>query len=174
MLSEVDKFLHRQSQERSSLAETIHREEQKQLHFAKPELCPDFEQLLEDNLAQVVNSNEDYNRIQQVNLAKKHREEVQQHAKEMTEDIQGMAEKQRLKALSEIKQLKKAEIAQVFAGNKTEELVLRFIGNLKQGIQAKRAQVIQQSNEQFIEKIVKKQRFNKQLKQVRMDKVSIK
>ena len=147
LLIHADRFLQKKSNERRKLDKLIHKEEQKVHDIKNPHLCKNIDQLRDDILSQILNSSELYDHFEIGAEVNKQKQEIMIQAQMITENLEKQAEKSREKALVNIKKLKQSQMMHMLVGNKTQQLVHKFIRILKEKVEKKRLDVLKKNNE---------------------------
>ena len=111
----------------------------------------------------MVNS-EVHEQIQVIGEKKQEMDDLNWHAKQMTQEMRGKAEAQRAKYLKDQKKLKDASLVQMMFGQSRDALVLKFISKLKQAVQNKNDVIAQKATEAFLRTVMKSIKFNQQIK----------
>ena len=147
MIERAEKFRIDKSLEREEIERAIKKERMNRLSIVNPAMIQDVEEMLEDNMAHMLNSNEFYDQMQEKIEESKTNKTIKMYAKKITSELEGKAEQKRQTIVGQIKTIETKKNLHMFFGKKRDQLVFKFISQLKKKVLEKRQRVLEKNNE---------------------------
>lgn len=171
MIERAEKFMMNKSMEREEIEKAIRKERMNRLSIINPSMIEDVDEMLEDNMAHMLNSNEFYDQMQERIEESKTNKTIKMYASKITQELEGKAEQKRKSIIGQIKTIETKKHLHMFFGNKRDQLVFKFISQLKRKVLEKRQKVLEKNNEQLVSKLLKQTSYINQFQNVKLAEV---